>query len=186
MLAFRSRDSLAQALRSPISNRSGIGQRLVPIRLGVFFLISCTVLSHAQVLHTQEVSLQAGWNAVYLEVSPEASDPATLFADTPIDVVASYVPSTRGAQFVENPAANLSSAFGWSVWYAPQRGESFLTSLYAIYGGKPYLVHATSNVNWSVEGQIVTEPVRWLPLRYVSLTGMATSFVCNVFLTRSD
>jgi hypothetical protein len=66
MLAFRSRDSLAQALRSPISNRSGIGQRLVPIRLGVFFLISCTVLSHAQVLHTQEVSLQAGWKHLIL------------------------------------------------------------------------------------------------------------------------
>ena len=112
---------------------------------------------------TQRLDLRTGWNAVYLEVDPGETGPSALFAGLPVDVVAAYVPSPGRAQFVENPQADLLRAYGWSVWYAPHRSDAFLGTLYAIYGAKAYLVHATTNVQWTVNGAVATEAFRWTP-----------------------
>lgn len=112
---------------------------------------------------TQRLELRTGWNAVYLEVDPLEPGPNALFAGLPVDVVAAYLPSPGGAQFVENPQADLLRAYGWSVWYAPHRADAFLGTLYAVYGAKAYLVHATTNVQWTVHGAVATDVVRWTP-----------------------
>ncbi len=117
-------------------------------------------------LRTQTVELQTGWNAVYLELDPTQTDPATLFAGQPVDVVASFVAPAKGAQFVRNPTASLLSSFGWSVWYAPARSDAFLTSLHALYGGKPYLIHATTNATLTYSGEFALEALVWTPDAY--------------------
>jgi hypothetical protein len=73
--------------------------------------------------------LEAGWNAVFLEVAPVDSVPATVFADTPIDIAASHYGSPSSAQFMTNPDADMLRETGWAAWYAPSRDDSFLTSL---------------------------------------------------------
>lgn len=119
--------------------------------------------AHGEPRHSQTVNLVTGWNAVYLELDPDLSDPANTFAGQPVDVVASYVPAQSRAQFVEDPQAQLLRAYGWSVWYAPQRSDAFLSSLYAIQGAKPYLIHATTNTTIELVGTLPpTPPVGWM------------------------
>jgi len=114
-------------------------------------------------VRTQSLNLSSGWNAVYLELDPLESTPDALFAGVPVDVVASYIPSPQGAQFVKDPQAHLLQAYGWSVWYAPHRSDAFLSTLYAIYGPKAYLIHATTNVHWTVRGTVSPEAFSWTP-----------------------
>lgn len=117
-------------------------------------------------LRTQTVELQTGWNAVYLELDPTQKDPALLFAGQPVDVVAAFATPAKGAQFVRNPTASLLGSFGWSVWYAPSRSDAFLTSLHAVYGAKPYLIHATTNATLTYSGEFALEALVWTPDAY--------------------
>lgn len=122
--------------------------------------------AEAQLLRTQRVDLNQGWNAVYLELDPSESDPATLFAGLPVDVVALYVVPNRGAQFIVNPGAGLLGAYGWLVWYSPTRSDAFLTTLRGVYGAKPYLIHATSNTTFEISGSTALSALAWTPDSY--------------------
>lgn len=122
--------------------------------------------ARAQAVRTQTIALTPGWNAVYLEVDPSVSDPARLFAGTPVEVAASYVSPGSGAQFVRNPSADLLSAYGWSVWYAPERPDAFLTTLFGINGATPYLMYAATNATLQISGTDATESPNWVPNAY--------------------
>ena len=52
---------------------------------------------------TQVVELEAGWNAVYLEVEPEEAAPEAVFEGMPVDVVAQYFQRQSPVQFIANP-----------------------------------------------------------------------------------
>jgi len=110
---------------------------------------------------TQTITLTAGWNAVYLEVEPEDSDPAVVFKDAPVDMVASYFESKSSVQFVTDPSVDLFKNLGWAVWYKADRPDAFLTSLDAVYGRRAYLVHATSDAVWNVAGSPMREFSDW-------------------------
>jgi hypothetical protein len=143
------------SLRSALSMRTWILFAL---------LISDVVWGQSQ--RTQSVELSAGWNAVFLEVDPQEPDPRVLFKDLPVDMVTTFTTSTQGAQFVQNPGADLLKAYGWSVWYAPHRSDAFLGDLHAIYGDQSYLIHATSATTWTVEGSLPATRARWKPDAY--------------------
>ncbi len=120
----------------------------------------------AQPVHTQTVDIQPGWNAVYLEVDPRPADPSALFAGLPIDVVATHIAPARGSQFVSNPGADLHLAYGWAVWYAPEREDTLLTTLYAVQGGRAYLLHARTNATLQIQGEVPTVSQVWTPDAY--------------------
>lgn len=115
---------------------------------------------------TQRVALVQGWNAVFLEVYPAEPEPATVFRGTPVDVVASFFARPVTAQFVANPGADLFRRAGWGVWYAEDRPDAFLKSLHGIQGQQAYLVHATRNFTWEVQGTVVVPDVSWVPNAY--------------------
>ena len=127
-----------------------------------FLLLNLSNKASGQSAFHQDIALSEGWNAVYLDVDPTQPLPSELFANLPIDAIAAYVTTGQGAQFVEDPSASLLNAYGWSVWYAPYRSDAFLSSLHVIHGGKPYLIHATSNVTWSVTGTHYKSNVEWV------------------------
>ncbi len=110
---------------------------------------------------TQEIPLRTGWNAVYLEVEPEDSDPAVVFRGLPVDKVATYFGSKDSVQFVTDPGIDLFRNLGWAVWYAEDRPDAFLTSLSAIYGRRAYLVHAKVDHQWQVTGTPLREETEW-------------------------
>jgi len=133
---------------------------------GAFRLLAVPGVSHAQALRSQVIALVPGWNAVYLEVDPVESDPAVLFAGSPVEVVASHASPKRGAQFVRNPTSDLLSTYGWAIWYSPSRPDAFLSTLFAVYGAKPYLIFAATNTTLEISGTAVPERLSWTPNAY--------------------
>jgi hypothetical protein len=109
----------------------------------------------------QTIPLHKGWNAVFLEVNPTNSDPATLFAHTPVSVAATYLASDRPVQFIRNPDSMQWNKDGWGVWYAADRPDAFLSSLHAVYGHQAYLILAQQDFTWTVSGPMYFEPLRW-------------------------
>jgi hypothetical protein len=115
---------------------------------------------------TQTVPLEAGWNAVYLEVMPTNSSANALLAGTPIDTVASHFDSLSFSQFATSPNANMLSEMGWGIWYAPDRPDAFLGTLQRIQGKRAYLVHVTEAFVWHVTGTLEPPQVLWVPDAY--------------------
>ncbi len=138
------------------------GVMTVLLVLGAF----AVPVTHAQAVRSQTIRLVSGWNAVYLEVDPLAADPAALLTNQPVDIVAAYDPPHGGAQYVDDPSANMSGVFGWGVWYAPRRPDAFLSKLYRLNGGTAYLMHATTNAVVEIIGRLPPRRQQWQPDAY--------------------
>jgi hypothetical protein len=115
------------------------------------------------VLRTQSVSLDAGWNAVFLEVTPEVAEPDALFEGMPVDIVATYFPTVSGVQFISDPSELPWKKPGWGVWYAPDHAEAAFGTLVEIAGNRAYLVHATRAVQWEISGTVAFQRLVWKP-----------------------
>lgn len=110
---------------------------------------------------TQTLELKQGWNAVFLEVEPLDTAPSRLFAETPIDVAAQYTTTERRGQFATDPQKILANDDGWSVWYGPEREESFLSGLHALHSHNAFLLHSRENFVWRVTGQVFLKRIIW-------------------------
>jgi hypothetical protein len=120
-------------------------------------------LASATPTRTQLLTLTKGWNAIYLEVQPADDRPAVVFADAPIDFAASFLPTRSSVQFISDPAEEPWNKPGWSVWYAPSRPDSFLSTMGAVIPHRPYLVHATQDGEWSISGTVRFRRLEWQP-----------------------
>lgn len=131
--------------------------------LGSLLLVAslCVALSTFAQNRQQTIQLQAGWNAVYLEVEPLDTNPDAVFGNTPIDTVARYFPRSSPVQYISDPAGAPWNEPGWGVWYAPARPEAVVGNLHAIRGNKAYLVHSASVYAWNVTGTIAFERRSW-------------------------
>jgi len=103
-------------------------------------------------IKAQTIALKAGWNAIHLEVEPLDSNPAALFVDTPIEIVASYFRPASSAEFIESPSELISNRENWSVWYAPDRDDALLSNLFAVQGHRGYLIYLEEDYTLRVEG----------------------------------
>jgi hypothetical protein len=112
---------------------------------------------------TQVIELEAGWNAVYLEVEPVETDPTALFAGSPIEIVASYFRPVTGMEFIDSPNEVISDRKGWNVWYAPERADALLTDLFAIQAHHAYLIHVEEAYTWELTGIPYFAKTKWHP-----------------------
>lgn len=115
---------------------------------------------------TQAFSLVKGWNAVWLEVTPETNSTTELFEGKPVDIVAAYTLPVSEAQFAENPTVNVQTLAGWTVWFAPQRADAPLSRLKRLAGNEGYLIHALEPVTLEIRGAVMLPSVRWTPDSY--------------------
>jgi hypothetical protein len=110
---------------------------------------------------TQTFQLNEGWNAIFLEVEAADPDPDKLFDGTPIDTVAQYLRPVRTTQFAADPNEVLANSEGWGIWYAPDREESFLSSLHAVHSHSALLVRCQTAFTWNVTGQVYFKRIYW-------------------------
>jgi hypothetical protein len=110
---------------------------------------------------TQQIQLHAGWNSVFLEVCPRDTSPGVVFSNVPVTIAATYFPFANSVEFLTDPVRINWKKEGWSVWYAPRRSDSFLSSLYAVDGNRAYLLYSEQEFVWTIEGDVAFEPVRW-------------------------
>jgi hypothetical protein len=118
----------------------------------------------ADAVRSQSVQLHKGWNAVFIEVDPVHPGPAEVFQGTSVTIAAAFTGNEKAVQFVQNPSTNsLTRQNGWEVWYAPERPDGFLSSLFQINGNKAYLLFAESDCELSLTGRALLNTVAWKP-----------------------
>lgn len=110
---------------------------------------------------TQTIALEAGWNAVYLEVEPLESDPTVLFAETPVEIAAAYFRPSSSLEFIESPDDLVGDRKGWSVWYAPERDDALLSNLYSLQAHRAYLIYSEEDYTWNCSGAPYFDTARW-------------------------
>ena len=112
---------------------------------------------------TQEIPLQAGWNAVCLFVDPDPSACSAVAgnATTVIDEITTFNDAFSSVQFIKDIGdGGASGGNDWLRWSAsPQLGET--STLANLIGGRAYLVHTTGAGTWNVQGIPVMRTMRW-------------------------
>ena len=138
---------------------------------GVMALAVCDAWAQTR---TQTVTLEKGWNAVWLEVQPTVRSLSEVFEGLPVDIVAGYSQPVSEAQFVKNTAVNIQTLAGWNVWYAPHRADASLSRLHRFSANSGYLVHALDAVALTIQGMVTGDRVRWTPNRF-NLVGFSVA-----------
>ena len=98
----------------------------------LFLMSSAAMAGHI----SETLTLTNGWNAVYLESTPDATDPATFFADLPqVARVGCYESSVYGAteQIASDGTTIAQKPVSFYVWV---RGEEDRSTLQRIMGGR--------------------------------------------------
>lgn len=120
-------------------------------------------------LQTQTFNLHPGWNAIYLEVQPEANTPAEVFASVALESVWMLKVPTLGVEFIEDPSEPVFSNAQWLRYIPADKPESFQTTLFRIHAHRAYLVKVTAAapVTLRVTGKPVVQALTWKPDGFV-------------------
>jgi hypothetical protein len=138
--------------------------------------VSCTAGAQC----SQTIQLVPGWNAVYLQITPDDGNPSTtsdfstdvVFADLldstgpQIDSVWTWLPHRARIEFVQNQTTEaLLSQPGWLRFFHPSSGEDFLNNLFAVSANRAYLVRLDGNTpaQLVISGTPVKPRTRWVP-----------------------
>lgn len=141
-----------------------MSRRLKPLAAIFGLLFSISPGAWAQ-WTTQTITLNPGWNAVYLEVQPEPQDCDQVFAGLPVESAWRWNRRFSTVQFVQDPAALTPSAPDWLVYLPATHALAESRSLHAIEGGRPYLIQIRSDagsVVWRLQGRVVPRRTEWL------------------------
>ena len=114
---------------------------------------------------TQAISLNPGWNAVYLEVAPLSNSPAVVFKDLPSgSSVWAWTGKDDSVQFIQDPGEPQVNSPKWLAIFA-SAAESNLNNLYAITANSAYLVHVAGNspLTMNIEGRPTIRHKGWVP-----------------------
>jgi len=136
------------------------------VLFGVLFTIAVAVPhGHCAGTFQQSFVLQPGWNAVFLEVSPENRSVETAFAGIPVASVWTWAPSDDTIQFIQNPNEGMDLTSGWLGYFPRPRPEAFLTNLFILQANRAYLIKldGTQPVTWNVSGIPSLRSMRWIP-----------------------
>lgn len=144
--------------------------------LALFGALALVVPSlHAQEA-TQQISLVAGWNAVWLEVEPQDATgqplpPTSVFntsVNTAITVIASPKPLTGLAEFFGDAPGSESGTFnsdGWEQWLKVDPAGA--SDLVMTTGNRGYLIKSDSVITFDVvNGKARFFRPKWTPDRY--------------------
>jgi len=129
----------------------------------------------------QILNLDAGWNAVWLEVDPVDADgvgkaPPTVFSNPAIETVATPNNTSGSIEFVENASGGFFNASDWQVWH--RTTELGSNTLGAVRGYRGYLIKTSSATNLSITGTVRFQPIQWEPNSY-NLVGFGLTGTVN-------
>jgi len=134
--------------------------KLLPV-----FACALTALSAAAQTVTQTVTLQPGWNAVWLEVEPTDNACDTVFSNLPVASAWERVERLSSAEYIQSPSEAAFNEAGWAHWYPPAATESFLNNLFTVNANHAYLLRCTntSPVIWNLTGRPSLRRPNWVP-----------------------
>ncbi len=141
--------------------------------LGAALWALCLPMMVCAVGVQQVITLQPGWNAIHVEVQPDAPEIESVFAGIPIRSVWRWAPNDGGAEYIRDPAEGLENIEGWFGWFPQPRPEAFLSNLFMIDANTSYLVRVdgTSTHQITLTGQPKFRVPQWQPDAF-TLTGL--------------
>jgi len=113
---------------------------------------------------TQAINLRPGWNSVHLDVQPEPRDCGTLLGGLPIESVWAWNRRPNSVQFLTDANELLPGQPDWLVYLPSVPGADSLSTLFALHGGRSYLIKstATTNVVLHLQGHPVVASPTWI------------------------
>lgn len=123
----------------------------------------------------QTLTLQPGWNAVFLEVEPAVGAIEAVFGNLPVASVWYWSSGAGRIEFIRNPGELLPDQPGWRVWFPPSAGEkAILTNLFALQVNRAYLVEVTGAqpLTIDIDGKPSLRRPAWQPDSF-NLTGFS-------------
>jgi len=114
---------------------------------------------------TQSITLQPGWNAVWLEVEPEDNASDVVFSNLPVASAWERVEKLSSVEYIQSPSEAMFNEAGWAHWYPPDRTESFLNNLNIMLANRAYLLRCTNTapVEWNLTGRPSLRRPSWVP-----------------------
>ncbi len=119
---------------------------------------------HAQ-WSTQRLSLQPGWNAVFLEVEPSPGDPDILFAQVPVESIWCWNRRFSPVQFIQDPNELVPDSPDWLFYVPPSHPAAVHKRLHRLLAGKSYLIKLSATAPPTevvLTGRPVTRGFEWL------------------------
>lgn len=115
---------------------------------------------------TQTLSIQPGWNSVYVEVEPAAKEPNLIFAGHPVSSVWTRAERVASADFIENTSEEAFGKAGWLAWFHPSRAEAFVGNLFAVNANRAYLIKADAAFALTLTGRPSARHPEWAPDKF--------------------
>ncbi len=153
--------------KAACAETSGSARRLLRARalasvaVGLMWGLLNPATSSAQPEWTQSFDLVPGWNAIYLHVQPENTDPAVVFAGISVRSVWTRGVEPGSVEFIADPADAMREQRGWLAYVPANLPESVAPALadkelVSIEGNRAFLVQ--------IDGDPVTLNITGLPL----------------------
>ena len=117
----------------------------------IIVLLFAGALSGQAQWSAQTIPLEAGWNAIYLQVTPE-SECYTLFSNTPIKAVYQFNPALS-AQYATSPAQPLERDPEWLTWHSGDV-SALPPTLFSLQAGQGYLVSNATPYTLVLTGKV--------------------------------
>lgn len=139
-------------------------------------LFALLVSTSASAEYTQTLTLNPGWNSVYLEVVPENNEIDTVFAgllaESRIESIWRFLSVEGVTGLPANPSEGLSSLEGWRAYFPPGSEVRALTDLFTVRANSAYLIQlsGSSPVTVTLTGTPQVQRRRWAPDAF-TLTG---------------
>lgn len=112
----------------------------------------------------QTISLQPGWNAVFLEVQPEPDECESVFQGLPVESVWFWNRRFSSVQFIQDASTLMPEQPEWLTFFPSASGKGHLSDLFIIQGGRAYLIKikGAQPVDWVVKGKPVLRSLDWM------------------------
>ena len=115
---------------------------------------------------TQDIELNPGWNAVYLEVQPTPAACDAVFTNAAIQGIWKWDRRFSTIEYAVDPDTRLPENPHWLTWLPPSSTNAFLRRLLVLQGCQSYLVKVDTNAisfTVPVKGQVMMPQVEWFP-----------------------
>lgn len=115
---------------------------------------------------TQTISLQPGWNAVFLEIQPTPRDCDTLFSGIPVESVWCWNRQFSTVQYIQDPNSLLPGQPDWLTYLPPGSMNRAVSTLFTLLAEHAYLIKLATNAaptTWKILGQPAPRGPAWLP-----------------------
>lgn len=122
------------------------------VLLTLFLVLGAAGPALADVTRTQTIDLTAGWNAVFMEVTPLEADMDAVLDGTPVSQVLAYFPKAGAVQYIQDPSEVDWRNREWRRWIPSDQPAAVLNDLHALQAGRAYLMFASADRQWDVAG----------------------------------